>query len=79
MIKAFFYNEHMLKEINETFISSIPRFESTNHFKPINLCNICYKIVARILANRVKHLLNKIVCPLQGHLLQTNLLTIISC
>ena len=68
MIKAFFYNEHMLKEINETFISSIPRFDnpkSTNHFKPINLCNICYKIVARILANRVKHLLNKIVYPLQ--------------
>ena len=68
MVKAFFYNGHMLKEINKTFITLIPKSddpESTNHFRPISLCNICYKIIAKILANRVKHLLHKIISPLQ--------------
>ena len=47
IVKAFFfYNGHMLKEINKTFIMLISKLEnlkSINHFKPISLCNICYK------------------------------------
>ena len=69
MIKAFFYNGHLLKEINKTFITLIPKSKnpkSTNHFRPISLCNVCYKFIAKILANRVKQLLNKIISPLQG-------------
>ena len=69
MVKTLFYNGHMLKEINKTFITWIPKFdniESTNHFRPINLCNVCYKIIAKILVNRMKHLLNKIIPHLQG-------------
>ena len=68
MVKTFFYNGQMLKEINKTFITLIPKSddpESTNHFRPISLCNICHKIIAKILANRVKHLLHKIISPLQ--------------
>ena len=64
MVKAFF-----LSEINKTFITLIPKSdnpESTNHFRHINLCNVCYKIIAKILTNRMKHLLNKIVSLLQG-------------
>ena len=70
MIIDFFYNGHMLKEINKTFITLI--HESKNHFKrqitlnQISLCNVCYKIITKILANRVKHLLNKVVSLLQG-------------
>ena len=67
MIKALFFNGHMLKDINKTFITLIPKSnnpESTNHFRPISLCNICCKIITKILANRVKHLLSKIISPL---------------
>ena len=62
----------MLKDINKMFITVIPKsdnLESRNHFRPIslcNICNICYKIIATILTNRIKHLLSKIVSPLQG-------------
>ena len=59
----------MFKEINKTFITLIYKFDnpkSTNHFKPFSLCNICYKIIIKILANRIKHFLNKIISPLQG-------------
>ena len=69
MVKALFFNGHMLKDINKKFIMLISESDnlgSTNHFRPISLCNICYKIITKILANRVKHLLNKIISPLQG-------------
>ena len=59
----------MFKEINKTFIILIPKSdnpESTNHFKPISLCNFCYKIIAKFFANRIKQLLNKIISMLQG-------------
>ena len=69
MARALFDNGHLLKEINKTYITFILKPDnpkSTNHFRPISVCNICYKIIAKILTNRVKHLLNKIISPLQG-------------
>ena len=69
MVKAFFFNGHMLRDTSKTFITLIPKSDnpgSTNHFRPISLCNICYKVIAKILANRVKHLLSKIISPFQG-------------
>ena len=69
IVKVFFYNGHVIKEINKAFITLIPKSDnpkSTNHFIPISLCNVSYKIIAKILANRIKQLLNKIISPLQG-------------
>ena len=82
MVKAFFFNGHMLKEINRTFNTLIPKSdnpESSNHYRSISLCNSYYKIIAKILANRVKPLLNKIISPLQeafapGRLINDNVL-----
>ena len=69
MVRTFFYNRHFLKEINKTFITWIPKMdnlEASNPYRPISLCNVCYKIIAKIMANRVKPLLHKIVSTLQG-------------
>ena len=37
-----------------------------NHFKPINLWDISYKIITKILAIRLKSILPKIISPLQS-------------
>jgi hypothetical protein len=36
-----------------------------HHFHPISLCNIIYKIISKILANRLKPLLSKFISPFQ--------------
>jgi mannosylglycoprotein endo-beta-mannosidase len=54
---------------NSTFPTLIPK--ETNHvsfdrFKPISLCNASYKIISKLLANRLKPLLGKLISDSQG-------------
>ena len=56
---------------NSTFISLIPKEvnpSSFDRFHPISLCNASYKILAKILANRFKLLLGKLISPPRGDL-----------
>jgi hypothetical protein len=62
----FFLNKHLSREQNHTFITLVPKqsgSHSVNHFRPISLCNISYKIISKILANRLKDVLPKIIPP----------------
>ena len=54
---------------NSTFLALIPKEvnpSSFNRFCPISLCNASYKILAKLLPNRFKLLLGKLISPLQG-------------
>jgi hypothetical protein len=65
----FFLNKNMSREQNHTFIILIPKqsgSHSMNQFRPISLYNISYKIISKILANRLKAILPKIIFPLQS-------------
>eukprot|EP00253_Pinus_taeda_P005286 PITA_05286 len=54
----------VLKVLNTSFISLIPKQDNAmtpDRFRPIALCNVVYKIISKIIANRLKPLLPALV------------------
>jgi exonuclease III len=54
----------VLSTLNATFITLIPKEERATHpkqFRPISLCNVIYKIITKVIANRLKPLLPTII------------------
>jgi hypothetical protein len=72
-VQSFFRGGYMLKEFNHTNIALIPKIDNPsqmNHFRPISLTNFNYKIISKILSNRFKPLLQKIISPTQSAFLK---------
>ncbi len=67
-VQSFFRFGSLLPQMNHTFITLIPKRIGAcnfNQFRPINLCNFYYKIISKILVNRLRPLLPKIIEPTQ--------------
>ena len=55
--------------LNETFICLIPKEncpQKIMEFRPISLCNVVYKIVSKVLANRLKKILPEVISEFQS-------------
>ncbi|XP_075654704.1 uncharacterized protein LOC142624852 [Castanea sativa] len=68
----------MLSSINLTHITLIPKkknAESMSHFRPISLCNVIFKIVSKVLANRLKKILGTIISDCQSAFVSNKLIT----
>ncbi|KAL2252986.1 UNVERIFIED_CONTAM: hypothetical protein Sindi_0093300 [Sesamum indicum] len=64
----FFSTGKLLKQINSTILALIPKVHtpmSVNDFRPISCCNVLYKIIAKLLVQKISVLLDKIVSPCQ--------------
>ena len=66
LVFSIFKDPLLIGSINQTFISLIPKVEKPKHvkqFRPIGLCNVIYKVVTKLLANRLKRIMAKVIAP----------------
>ncbi|GJY53712.1 non-LTR retroelement reverse transcriptase-like protein [Tanacetum coccineum] len=65
------------KGINSTILALIPKkkgAKTMKDYRPISCCNVVYKIISKILANRLKVLLPKFITPNQSAFVKDRLL-----
>ncbi|GJS84492.1 hypothetical protein Tco_0751033 [Tanacetum coccineum] len=68
-IREFFVNGKLLKELNHTIIALLPKVNApsrVNDFRPISCCNVLFKCISKIIANRIKDSLKVLVSSNQS-------------
>ena len=66
VVKEAFNHPERIRDINETLLVLIPKVDHPDQlkdFRPISLCNVIYKIITKIIANRIKGSLDSIIGP----------------
>jgi len=67
-ISEFHWNGKLARGINSTFIALIPKVDSPqklNDFRPIALVGCMYKILSKVLANRLRMIIGRVVSDTQ--------------
>ncbi|XP_047978592.1 uncharacterized protein LOC125220464 [Salvia hispanica] len=71
-------SESLPRDLNDTFVTLIPkkgRLETIGDFRPITLYNVLYKIISKVLANRLKRIFDKVVSKSQSAFIPGRLIT----
>lgn len=67
-----------IQDWNETVVTLIPKVKeptTMKDFRLISLYNVCYKIIARTISNRLKEVLGKIIDPYQSAFIPRRVIT----
>ena len=68
----------MLGSLNFTNIVLIPKVKALEHisqFQPINLCNVLYKIIFKVIVNRMKTMLSSVIFYCQSAFVPGKMIT----
>lgn len=68
-VHAFFHLGYLSKTLNHTYITLVPKLNfpyDVTHFRPISLCNVIYKVISKILVNRLKPFMDELITPFQN-------------
>lgn len=68
-VQQCFNTKNIPEEVNATQVVLIPKLpnpETIKHFRPISLCNVTYKIITKIIVNRIRPLLPDLISPNQS-------------
>ncbi|KAL0420603.1 UNVERIFIED_CONTAM: LINE-1 retrotransposable element O protein [Sesamum latifolium] len=68
-IQDFFVSGKLLKQVNATVLSLIPKVANPTtvaEFRPISCCNVLYKAITKIIVQRMQGVMDKIIRPPQN-------------
>lgn len=54
----------MKEGLNDTLVTLIPKVDhpdKVTHFRPISLCNVCYKVITKAMTTRIKPMIGNII------------------
>lgn len=74
----FLNGGHMPEVVNKTVIVLIPKVKNPRNitqYRPISLCNVIYKICSKVLANRLREILDEIISEEQSAFVPGRLIT----
>ncbi|KAK9151425.1 hypothetical protein Syun_009734 [Stephania yunnanensis] len=69
MFRKFHSSGHFERDLNEAHIVLIPKIsfpQTLSEYRPISLCNSLYKLLSKVLANRLKTVLDRLISPFQN-------------
>ncbi|KAF3774611.1 retrotransposable element ORF2 protein [Nymphaea thermarum] len=64
VVQNFFSYGQLVRSVNETMICLIPKKDNSKKvedFRPISLCNTTYKIIVKVIVNRMRGILSRII------------------
>jgi len=76
-IQSFFKTGFLPKGVNSTILALIPKRKEAvmmKDYRPISCCNVLYKVISKILANRLKIILPKFISSNQSAFVKDRLL-----
>ena len=65
-IQAFFHLGSLFKPPNHSYIVLIPKkpfLDEVSRFRPISLCNVIYKVISKVMVNRLKPVMDSLITP----------------
>lgn len=68
LVRNIFNDPAQVNEINETFLSLIPKGDQVCHikdFRLISLCNVSYKVITKIMAQCLRTIMGMLISPCQ--------------
>ncbi|XP_038688711.1 uncharacterized protein LOC119987879 [Tripterygium wilfordii] len=78
LVQDFFQSGRMVEGVNDTHICLIPKVLNPKrvvNFRPISLCNVVYKVISKLIANRLKLLMPSYVSDSQSAFVKGRLIT----
>lgn len=67
-VRQIFASKKMPEYLNKTHLVLIPKIqgpETLGNYRPISLCNTTYKLVSKIIVNRIRPVLGDLISPVQ--------------